>query len=320
MRIPFSKCEEAFLLKNVQNVIDVWARGSGLAKMNLSVKNGQAELQLFYQLGHPEVSHLPQHHQPVHPSNLQHPPNFQPVRRQKSQRRILKDRKRAAEYQSRKKAEADLLAAAATSAPSTISQAVTSSASTITSQSMGTTYRQAVISSTTSPICSRPMVTLPTSRSSHHNQAVSSQSHVIMDQATPATPFPYFQPTTSAVTSTVTPITQQCTSSPASCTTSSALSTPIMSIPSLYGGHPPSPRFTLETMPPPQDPDCPACYQNFGFPCYATPCLACGLYFHSQCYNDHYCSISDSASDDDNYASDTDYEHADNVAFPAALR
>ena len=229
-----------------------------------------------------------------------------------SQRRILKDRKRAAEYQARKKSEADLLAAAATSAPSTISQTVTttSSACSLPFQSMGTpSYRQAVISSTTT--CNMPRVTQPTSRSYH--LAVSSQN--IMDQAIPI----LLTTTSSAVSSPVTPITQQCRISPASCTTSSALLTPIPSIQdSLPGGHPPVPRFTLETMPPPQDPDCPACYQDYGFPCYATPCLECGLYFHNDCYGDHYCTISD--SDDDNHASDTDNELGDNVAFPAALR
>ena len=36
----FSQCEEAFLLKNVQNVIDVWARGIGQARLNFSVRKG----------------------------------------------------------------------------------------------------------------------------------------------------------------------------------------------------------------------------------------------------------------------------------------
>ena len=56
--VLFSQCEEAFLLKSVQNVIDMWARGLGQARMNFAVKKGQAELQLFYQLGHPDALHL----------------------------------------------------------------------------------------------------------------------------------------------------------------------------------------------------------------------------------------------------------------------
>ena len=42
--VLFSQCEEAFLLKSVQNVIDIWARGLGQARMNFAVKKGQAEL------------------------------------------------------------------------------------------------------------------------------------------------------------------------------------------------------------------------------------------------------------------------------------
>ena len=58
--VLFSQCAEAFLLKSVQNVIDIWARprGLGQARMNFAVKKGQAELKLFYQLGHPDALHL----------------------------------------------------------------------------------------------------------------------------------------------------------------------------------------------------------------------------------------------------------------------
>ena len=127
--LPFSQCEEAFLLKNVQNVIDVWARGSGLAKLTFSARNGQAELQLFYQLGHPEASHLP--HQPPSSapnSNPPHPQSPPASRRQKSLKRKLKDRKRAAEFQARRKAEASSLASSSGQPTTTTTTRTTSTA------------------------------------------------------------------------------------------------------------------------------------------------------------------------------------------------
>ena len=66
--IPFSQSEESFLYKQVQSVIDVWARGLGTARLNFAVKTGHAELQLSYQLGHPEVHHLIPHPDPPFPS------------------------------------------------------------------------------------------------------------------------------------------------------------------------------------------------------------------------------------------------------------
>ena len=84
--VRFSDCEEAFLLTNVRNIINVWSRGFGQARLTFCVSDGQAELSLSYKLGHPEASHLPP--QPPH-----HPPYEQPYQRRKSERRRLRDKK-----------------------------------------------------------------------------------------------------------------------------------------------------------------------------------------------------------------------------------
>jgi hypothetical protein len=44
--VSFSESEEAFLLKNFRDIINVWSGVSGQARMNLLVINGKAELQL----------------------------------------------------------------------------------------------------------------------------------------------------------------------------------------------------------------------------------------------------------------------------------
>ena len=101
--VPFSQCEEAFLFKNVQNVIDIWARGLGQARLNFEVKRGRAELQLFYQLGHPEAFHLVPQPQLFYPP-YNSPPTFQPpsFKKKKSVKRRLKDNRRAAAFQARR--------------------------------------------------------------------------------------------------------------------------------------------------------------------------------------------------------------------------
>ena len=98
----FSHSEEAFLFSNLRNIINVWSGGSGQARLNISVKDGKAELQLNYLLGHPEESHLPP----------QLPPTFPvlPLRRRKSKKRQTRDNQRAARYQAAQRA--------ATSSPS----------------------------------------------------------------------------------------------------------------------------------------------------------------------------------------------------------
>ena len=102
--VSFSESEEAFLFKNLRNVINVWSGGSGQARISFHVNNGKAELQLSYRLGHPEESHLPpqQHH---------HHPHVQP-RRRKSWKRQARDNARAARYQAAQRAAISSSAAA----------------------------------------------------------------------------------------------------------------------------------------------------------------------------------------------------------------
>ena len=285
--LPFSQCEEAFLLRNVQNVIDVWARGSGLAKLNFCARNGQAELQLFYQLGHPEASHLP-HQPPPQPSYSSSPPNYPPrPARHKSLRRILKNRKRAADFQARKRAEASSAAASSSHHTSNTSRAASSS-----SLTCNTTSSQAVTS---------PMMSLST-----NCQPIFTMTSTICSTTQVA-----ISPSSSS------PIIQHAVFTPASCITTPSLSPiPISSVSFQAVTSSPVERYTLETMPLPQYPECPVCYRNFDFPCYATPCLVCGLWFHNDCYGGHHCSVSD---DDDDYDSETDNEIMDisnTVAFP----
>jgi hypothetical protein len=93
----FSQTEEAFLLRSLKEVVNVWARGHGQASLNLSVKNGFAELNLGFQLGHPADPHyLPTHDPPVHPEPVPQQPK-QPRRRGPG--RCERDRARAAKHQ-----------------------------------------------------------------------------------------------------------------------------------------------------------------------------------------------------------------------------
>ena len=85
--IPFSLSEEAFLLNSLHEVTKVWARATGKATFNLSVQDGQAHLQLGFQLGMPGDPHLP----PYQPSK----PRF------KTSVRKERDRVRAAEHQAK---------------------------------------------------------------------------------------------------------------------------------------------------------------------------------------------------------------------------
>ena len=59
---PFNLSEEAFLLTSIREVIKVWSH-HGQANFNLSVKDGKADLQLGFQLGHPGDPHLDKEHQ-----------------------------------------------------------------------------------------------------------------------------------------------------------------------------------------------------------------------------------------------------------------
>ena len=64
--------EEAFLLTSLQEVVKVWARGTGQASFAVNVENGVAKLDMSFSLGHPSDLHcqLPQRPVPVvpHPS------------------------------------------------------------------------------------------------------------------------------------------------------------------------------------------------------------------------------------------------------------
>ena len=92
---PFSLTEEAFLLRSLREVVNVWASGSGQATFNLNISNGSADLQLGFQLGLPTESHLhPQHH---HEHVFCPKPPMSSRRKSPSQRR--RDRLRAAKHQ-----------------------------------------------------------------------------------------------------------------------------------------------------------------------------------------------------------------------------
>ena len=72
----------------------------------------------------------------------------------------------------------------------------------------------------------------------------------------------------------------------------------------------------MDTLPLPQYPDCSVCRIDFDFPCFATPCMEWGLWFHNDCVDDHKCE----SDTDDDHATDEDFEYKDtpnNVVFPA---
>ena len=126
--VSFSQSEEAFLFRNVRDIINVWSGGAGQARMNIFVNNGQAELQLTYRLGHPDARHLPYH---------QHYPNYQYQnlpRKQKSERRRTRDNIRAARYQTAQASPTSSSTGRTSSSPS-ITTAATSSSSVRTTTS-----------------------------------------------------------------------------------------------------------------------------------------------------------------------------------------
>ena len=94
-----SMTEEAFLLRSLKEVVNVWAMGSGQASFSLNIINGKADLKLGFQLGLPTDIHLPnQYHVPVLQPNI--PPQYhqtsQGRRKTPSQRR--RDQARAAQH------------------------------------------------------------------------------------------------------------------------------------------------------------------------------------------------------------------------------
>ena len=87
----------------------------------------------------------------------------------------------------------------------------------------------------------------------------------------------------------------------ASCTTTPSLATPI-SFSAVTSTHERCDLFDeMDTLPLPQYPDCPACRVNFDFPCFATPCMESGEWFHNGCVSDHNC-LSDTEDDNASYA------------------
>ena len=104
----FSMSEEAFLLRSLREVTMVWHRGTGQATFNLQIKDGQANLQMSFQLGKPDDHHLPQ------PA---------PRTRPRGERQKERDRARAAAHHARR------TAASADTATETVAIAEASAAS-----------------------------------------------------------------------------------------------------------------------------------------------------------------------------------------------
>ena len=114
MDTNFSVTEEAFLLRSLKEVVNVWARGSGQATFSLNINNGVADLQLGFQLGLPCDAHLHHHqHGPVHQHHL--PSQDQQVYqgRRKTPSRRNRDRVRAAQHQAASYQQSGSAAAAA---------------------------------------------------------------------------------------------------------------------------------------------------------------------------------------------------------------
>jgi hypothetical protein len=115
--------EEAFLISSLNEIVKVWARGSGQAKFDLNICDGVAELSLNFKLGHPSDQHCDpphptqQHVQPdAQHEGEEHGPDqetFHPVPQRKSQARRERNRLRAARHRAAVATEA---AAAATEA------------------------------------------------------------------------------------------------------------------------------------------------------------------------------------------------------------
>ena len=88
MATIFHPSEEAFLLRSLSEVVQIWHRGTGQAGFNLAVKEGKADLQLSFQLGHPSDPHV-------------QPPQTHPRHRVKTLKQKQRDRDRAAAHHAR---------------------------------------------------------------------------------------------------------------------------------------------------------------------------------------------------------------------------
>ena len=94
----FSQDKRDFLHKKLDEVILLWARGSGLGSFVFTTSDGTPELQLGIQLG---LEDAPDQHQ--HPLQYQHQ-HHQTHHRQRGPARRQKDRQRAARHQAAKAA------------------------------------------------------------------------------------------------------------------------------------------------------------------------------------------------------------------------
>ena len=97
----FTYSEEAFLLGNLQEVVKVWARGTGRASFNFNVCDGGAELALSFSLGLPSDLHCSPPSPPSH-ADHQHEQHH-PRRRHKGPAQRERDRLRAEAHRSRQK-------------------------------------------------------------------------------------------------------------------------------------------------------------------------------------------------------------------------
>ena len=92
----FSLTEEAFLLSSLNEVVKVWARGTGQASFDLNISDGVAELKLGFKLGHPSEPHC---HPPAPAHQPQEELHQHHRRRQKAAGRRVRDQQRAQQHQ-----------------------------------------------------------------------------------------------------------------------------------------------------------------------------------------------------------------------------
>ena len=113
--------EEAFLLSSLNEVVKVWARGSGQAKFDLSICDGVADLSINFKLGHPSDEHCDHQTLQPDPHDAQHEgeePGQEPLRpvpQRKSQAGQERNQLRAARHRTATAAAAESAESAAAS-------------------------------------------------------------------------------------------------------------------------------------------------------------------------------------------------------------
>ena len=175
---PFSLSEEAFLLNSLREVTKVWASQSGKASFNFSVQDGQAHLQLGFQLGLPGDHHLP-------PSEVSSPRYKGSVRKQR-------DRMRAAEHQARLKTP-QTTPQSKVAVPATSS--VDSTSASNSSQAISTAAPAETVSRTTASV----EVPSPSSMAASASPTITVTTSILTPRSTPA------------ITSTAAPASSPCT-------------------------------------------------------------------------------------------------------------